>query len=101
MLRANIQKMRLTSERMTKKIQAMANVIYPELQTLANMIAAEADKKLQTAVKDYECGMNDCKNGIYDKWYRYHHPYDGRAYDLGWCEQNKTTQNETVRFLNP
>lgn len=56
----------------------------------------EANEKNEVAQKDYNQGMQDCKLGIYDKWYRYNHPYDGMAYELGWCEQNQTTQNEVV-----
>lgn len=44
-------------------------------------------------------GMEDCKLGIYDKWYRYNRPDDGDAYDKGWVAQNARTQNEEVRFL--
>lgn len=55
-------------------------------------ILKEANEKINQA-------MNDCKNGIYDKWFRYHRNDDGRAYDLGWMFQNETTQNETVKFV--
>ena len=48
---------------------------------------------------DYEKGMNDCKLGVYDKWYRYHRSDDGQAYDLGWMAMNKEVQNESVKFL--
>lgn len=49
--------------------------------------------------KDIEQGMQDCKVGIYDKWYRYNRQDDGQAYDAGWTLQNKTTQNEEVKFI--
>lgn len=77
----------------------MIKTFNKELQGLMDLIAQETEKKLNQAEKDYEAGVRDCENGIYDKWYRYHHPYDGRAYDLGWTRQNKITQNETVKFL--
>lgn len=48
---------------------------------------------------DYEKGMNDCKLGVYDKWYRYNRIDDGQAYDLGWMSMNKNIQNESVKFL--
>lgn len=59
----------------------------------------ECENRIEMAKKNYEAGKRDCKHGIYDKWYRYHTEYDGRAYDLGWVEQNAETQNETVKFL--
>lgn len=70
-----------------------------ELDKLLNLIDEEANRQKEQARKDFEAGMNDCKAGVYDKWYRYHHQYDGAAYDAGWVEQNKTTQNEKVRFM--
>lgn len=70
------------------------------LQDLENEIMAEAQAKVEQAKKDYFAGANDCKNGIYDKWYRYNRKDDGRAYDLGWMKQNETTENETVKFIS-
>lgn len=35
-------------------------------------------------VHDALQGMEDCKLGIYDKWFRYHRSDDGAAYDKGW-----------------
>jgi hypothetical protein len=50
--------------------------------------------------KEYsKYGARDCRCGIYDKWYRYNTIDDGKAYDDGWVEQNKITQNDEVRFL--
>ena len=48
---------------------------------------------------DYAKGVEDCKHGVYDKWYRYNHPFDGYAYDLGWRSQNSITQNDVVTFI--
>lgn len=70
-----------------------------KLEALLSEIQAKADQAKMTAKRDYEAGMVDCQNGIYDKWYRYNHRDSGRAYDLGWVEQNKTTQNDTVQFI--
>lgn len=73
------------------------------IDDLTQELTAAAQKRLaaqiETARHDYQEGMNDCKNGIYDKWFRYNHSDSGRAYDLGWMKQNETTQNETVSFI--
>lgn len=53
----------------------------------------------KNCVHDALQGMEDCKLGIYDKWFRYNRPDDGAAYDKGWTAQNATTQNEEVKFL--
>lgn len=54
---------------------------------------------MTTQQHDYEQGINDCKCGIYDKWFRYNHKDEGQAYDLGWMFQNQTTKNEKVLFI--
>ena len=61
-------------------------------EQLQQEIIDRAKAEIKQARHDYDQGMNDCKNGIYDK-------DDGRAYDLGWVFQNQTTQNETVKFV--
>lgn len=66
---------------------------------LKQEIIDSARAKIKQAKHDYEQAVNDCKNGIYDKWFRYHRTDDGRAYDLGWMEQNKTTMVERVQFI--
>ena len=38
---------------------------------------------LETARKDIKQGYNERKVGYYDKWFRYNHADEGRAYDLG------------------
>lgn len=53
----------------------------------------------KNCVHDALQGMEDCKLGIYDKWFRYNRTDDGAAYDNGWTAQNATTQNEEVKFL--
>ena len=70
-----------------------------ELQYLENTIMEQAQQRILTARHDYNAGMNDCKHSVYDKWFRYHRKDDGRAYDLGWMAQNKTTKVETVQFI--
>ena len=70
------------------------------MEALIKAIQTRADEKILTARKDFQKGEIDCKNGIYDKWYRYHREDDGLAYDKGWMFQNKTTQNEEVKFLS-
>lgn len=72
------------------------------MQTIKDYVAEIYERAAQQAAqaeKDFQAGERDCKAGIYDKWYRYHHKDDGRAYDLGWTTQNATTQNEVVKFL--
>ncbi len=73
-------------------------------ETLRAEIEADADKikaaRIEQARHDYERGKEDCKIGVYDKWYRYNHADDGRAYDAGWMEQNRDTKVENVQFIN-
>jgi hypothetical protein len=38
---------------------------------------------LETAERDIKNGYNQRMVGYYDKWYRYNHSDEGRAYDLG------------------
>lgn len=51
------------------------------------------------ATSDFQKGINDCKAGIYDKFYRYNRNDDGYLYDKGWQFQNLETQNESVVFI--
>lgn len=53
----------------------------------------------ESIMSHYTAGVNDCKLGIYDKWFRYNASDEGEAYDMGWTEQNKITQNEEVYFV--
>ena len=59
-----------------------------------------AELEVKAMRKHYEAGRRDCQLGVYDKWYRYNTAQDGRAYDIGWMEQNEETRNETVKFLD-
>lgn len=45
---------------------------------------------LGTARKDIKCGYDDRSVGYYDKWYRYNHFDEGRAYDRGQREAART-----------
>lgn len=38
---------------------------------------------LDTAIKDMQRGFEERLVGYYDKWYRYNHADEGRAYDAG------------------
>lgn len=49
---------------------------------------------------DYQAGLNDCTNGIYDKWYRYNRKDHGYIYDMGWMETNFIVKNDNVEFIN-
>lgn len=69
------------------------------LQKHLELIQLEADRRKAVAQADFNIAKRDCKNGIYDKWYRYNRKDEGYAYDLGWMEQNKETQVENVTFL--
>lgn len=68
------------------------------LQGLGWVIVKVVDNESVEA-KDARMAKCDCKNGIYDKWYRYNRKDDGAAYDKAWMEQNKETQNEKVQFI--
>lgn len=63
-------------------------------------IHEEAKSREGAARRHYEAGKRDCQAGVYDKWYRYNTRNDGLAYNLGWTEQNKETQNGVVRFID-
>lgn len=69
------------------------------IEELTTVALKRLDAQIATARHDYQEGVNDCKNGIYDKWFRYNHRDNGRAYDLGWMAQNEITQNEQVSFI--
>lgn len=71
-----------------------------DINTYTREIMAQAESKCTTARHDYVKGEQDCKAGIYDKWFRYHRDDDGRAYDMGWMEQNQISQVEKIIFLN-
>ena len=45
---------------------------------------------IDTAMRDIQCGYNDRVVGYYDKWYRYNHADEGRAYDIGVREATKS-----------
>lgn len=68
-------------------------------EELKNSIIQEAKARIKQAEHDFKQAEEDCKNGIYDKWFRYHRKDDGLSYDLGWMNQNKTTQNAIVSFI--
>jgi hypothetical protein len=60
----------------------------------------EARLKMARIERDYNEGCSDCKQGVYDKSYRYHRRDNGEAYDLGWTYQNEIERNETVKFIS-
>ena len=45
---------------------------------------------IETAIKDMTRGYEERMVGYYDKWYRYSHADEGRAYDMG---QQFATEN--------
>lgn len=70
------------------------------IEDYIKQIQYDAELRARTAMLHYEAGKRDCQAGIYDKWYRYRAANDGTAYDLGWSEQNKETQNGVIRFID-
>ena len=70
------------------------------IDSYIKQIHEEAKSREVAARRHYEAGKCDCQAGYYDKWYRYNTRNDGLAYDLGWTEQNKETQNGVVRFID-
>lgn len=70
------------------------------IEDYIKQIQYDAELRAKTAMLHYEAGKRDCQAGIYDKWYHYHAANDGAAYDLGWTEQNKETQNSVIRFID-
>lgn len=69
------------------------------IEYLTNQIMESAKAQISLAEHDYQKGIEDCKMGLYDKWYRYHRKDDGISYEKGWVFQNQVTQCETVSFL--
>lgn len=69
------------------------------LKELEREIMYRANVQIEMARYDFSHGVADCTCGVYDKWYRYSRPDEGRAYDLGWQHQNETTQNDSVSFI--
>lgn len=70
------------------------------IKEIKENIMASAKRKCAIAQNHYDCGMRDCKAGIYDKWYRYNADDEGLAYDAGWQEKNKEVLNEEVIFID-
>ena len=53
------------------------------------------DAYIETAMHDIKNGYNERMVGYYDKWYRYSHADEGRAYDAGCkkaCENPKCSE---------
>ena len=69
------------------------------LQELFDQIDAKAMMAKSLARDDYRYAQEDCKQGFYDKWYRYNRKDDGLAYDLGWQHANETYKIEKVTFI--
>lgn len=69
------------------------------LQDLYASIDARAEMQKKVAQHDYNIAQEDCKHGVYDKWYRYNRKDDGFAYDLGWMHANETFKNDKVNFI--
>ena len=61
-------------------------------------------KYLKTAKHDIEAGYKDRIVGYYDKWYRYNHSDEGRAYDLGvrfaTTQDNCTQEMHIIECMN-
>ena len=68
------------------------------LEDLKTQIMNRAKAQIATVEHDYQHGIDDCKIGIYDKWFRYHRSDYGSAYDKGWEFQNQFTHNVSVCF---
>ena len=67
-----------------KSIKYFIGTIEHYIYAHVSMNKEEIDAEyLKTAQHDIQCGYNDRKVGYYDKWYRYNHADEGRAYDLG------------------
>ncbi len=69
------------------------------LEQYIEQLNKQHQERIEIVKNDYEKGRIDCRAGIYDKFYRYNRTDDGQAYDLGWTNENKFIQNETVKFL--
>lgn len=56
------------------------------------------DAYLETARKDIKEGFNQRLVGYYDKWYRYNHADEGRAYDMG--VRRATEEKKCTDYMN-
>ena len=69
------------------------------LNHLLSELEQSYKSKSEQITREYEKGVQDCRFGIYDKYYRYNSEDDGFAYDCGWYNQNQETKNEKVTFI--
>lgn len=51
------------------------------------------------SILDMTAGMNDCKGGIYDKWYTDHRSDYGAAYNQGWRAMNHILGQDNIQFI--
>lgn len=54
-----------------------------KLEELVNEVEERQKETMKQLRHDYVKGMEDCKSGIYDKWFRYNRNDDGWSYDMG------------------
>lgn len=69
--------------------------------TLKQFLASideDAKRKKLRAKADFNAAVNDCRCGLYDKWFRYHREDSGLAYDVGWMHANETIKVDKVTF---
>ena len=63
-------------------------------------LARQSERNPVNAVRDFEAGQRDRRFGIYDKWYRYNHRDEGKAYDEGWQSVKEKDKWNKLTFLN-
>lgn len=79
---------------MTQK-GALTNMV--KLKIMERLVETNPHGINKAQVKDALVGYLDCQAGYYDKWYRYNHSDEGKAYDLGRLIANETKAKEERR----
>lgn len=62
--------------------------------------ASSVDARNAMRARDYEAGQRDRRFGIYDKWYRYNHRDEGKAYDEGWRSSSENDRWNNLTILD-
>ena len=92
---------------LTKAAATLANALiasntkqgYSDYIATRNALLAITTSEDFHRIEDASKGIIDCKQGTYDKFFRYNRNDDGSAYDAGWQYQNTTPQNDSVNFI--
>lgn len=68
------------------------------IEKFLSSVRGKSAKEL--ALVDIRMAQDDCKLGLYNKYFRYKRKDKGSAYDIGWTIANTKYHNIHVIFLN-